>query len=142
MSASFHCFDRNKVFFLQFHPFLVIMPRNYVRKTAGTPIDVPNLVAAIKSIKKDGQSVYSVAAIHKMYPKTLYRHLQRIDTQFPDFSKVTDAQLTEFFSSVSVGTKTVGSDFIIFFLCESVADSGFCSRFFLLNKRMPSRNIC
>lgn len=92
------------------------MPRNYVRKTTGTSIDIPNLVAAIKSIKKDGQSVYNVAGVHKLYPKTLYRYLQRIDKQFPDFSKVTDAQLTEFFSSVSVGTKTVGYNFTNFFV--------------------------
>lgn len=100
--------------FLKFCQFLVIMPRKYIRKTAVTLIDVPNLVEAIKSVKNDGLSVHVVAASRRMHAKTLYRHLKRIDEQFPDFSNVSDEQLVKFLDSVSAGGRTVGYVFTFF----------------------------
>lgn len=114
------------------------MPRKYIRKTAVAPIDVLNLVEAIKSVKNGNQSVHVVAASRRIHAKTLYRHLKRIDKQFPDFSNVTDEQLVVFLNSVSAGGRTVG---FLYFSVSPLLIVVFFSSCFHLNKKMRSKII-
>jgi hypothetical protein len=60
------------------------MPRNYVKKGTGTPIDHADLVKALKEVKIEKKSGRTVATNYNIPKINLYRYIDLLDKEFPD----------------------------------------------------------
>lgn len=84
------------------------MPKNYVKKKEDVPRDCRSIVDAIKDIKKDKKSVFSVAKSHNIPYRSLYRYIEKLDKEIPDVLQATDQELVDFVESLgTTGPKKV-----------------------------------
>lgn len=68
--------------------------RNYKKKTNDGFQDIETLLKAVKEVKIEKKSMYSVSIRYNIKKISFQNYIHKIDEHFPDISKISDDELS------------------------------------------------
>lgn len=76
------------------------MPSKYIRKKQCAPRDCQKIVQAIKHVKREKKTIYSVAKGLGIHYKSLYRYIAKAEERIANFDTASDMELLTFVESL------------------------------------------